>query len=134
VKILRGAALLLVFLPLSFAESKVLGILSQELDRNFSILKEKADPPPYFISYEVTEEESHHIGATLGALTTDSEGTSRYLDVSLRSGEPKLDNYHRVRGERAHFTSGARVSIEDDPAAIKQQVWIETDRAYRAAA
>ncbi|HLN02388.1 MAG TPA: TldD/PmbA family protein [Bryobacteraceae bacterium] len=133
-KILRGAALLLVFLPLSFAESKVLGILSQELDRNFSILKEKADPPPYFISYEVTEEESHHIGATLGALTTDSEGTSRYLDVSLRSGEPKLDNYHRVRGERAHFTSGARVSIEDDPAAIKQQVWIETDRAYRAAA
>jgi TldD protein len=134
VKILLGAALLLVFLPLSFAESKVLGILSQELDRNFSILKEKADPPPYFISYEVTEEESHHVGATLGALTTDSEGTSRYLDVSLRAGEPKLDNYHRVRGERAHFTSGARVSIDDDPAAIKQQVWIETDRAYRAAA
>jgi len=134
VKILRGAGLLLVFLPLSFAESKVLGILTQELDRNFSILKQKADPPPYFISYEVTEEETHHIGATLGALTTDSEGTSRYLDVSLRAGEPKLDNYHRVRGERAHFTSGARVSIDDDPAAIKQQVWIETDRAYRAAA
>jgi len=134
VKILRGAALLLVFLPSSFAESKVLGILSQELDRNFSVLKEKADPPPYFISYEVTEEESHRIGATLGALTADSGGTSRYLDVSLRAGERKLDNYHRVRGERAHFTSGARVSIDNEPAAIKQQVWIETDRAYRAAA
>ena len=133
-KILRGAALLLVFLPSSFAESKVLGILSQELDRNFSVLKEKADPPPYFISYEVTEEESHRIGATLGALTADSGGTSRYLDVSLRAGERKLDNYHRVRGERAHFTSGARVSIDNEPAAIKQQVWIETDRAYRAAA
>lgn len=132
--ILRGAAFLFIFLPISFAESKVLGILNQELDRNFSILKEKADPPPYFLSYEITEEESHHIGAALGALTTDSEGTSRYLDVSLRVGQPKLDNYHRVRGERAHFTSGARVSIDDDPAAIKQQVWIETDRAYRAAA
>ena len=133
-KILCGAALLLVFLRSSFAESKVLGILSQELDRNFSVLKEKADPPPYFISYEVTEEESHRIGATLGALTADSGGTSRYLDVSLRAGERKLDNYHRVRGERAHFTSGARVSIDNEPAAIKQQVWIETDRAYRAAA
>ncbi len=133
-KILRGAALLLCFLPLSFGESKLLGILSQELDRNFSILKEKADPPPYFLSYEVTEEESQHIGATLGALTSDSGSTSRYLDVSLRAGEPKLDNYHRVRGERAHFTSGARVSIDDDPRAIQQQVWIETDRAYRAAA
>jgi len=134
VRILRGAALLLVCLPSSFAESKVLGILSQELDRNFSILKEKADPPPYFISYEVTEDESHHIGATLGALTSESGGTSRYLDVSLRVGDPKLDNYHRMRGERVHYTSGGRISIDDDPAAIKQQVWIETDHAYRAAA
>lgn len=133
-KILRGAALLLAFLPLSFAESKVLDILSQELDRNFSILKEKADPPPYFISYEVTEEESHHIGAALGALTADSDGRSRHLDVSLRVGDRKLDNYHRVRGERGHFTSGARISIDDNPIAIKEQVWIETDRAYRAAA
>jgi len=134
VKILRGAAVLLLFVPLSWAESKVLGILSQELNRNFRILKEKADPPPYFLSYEITEEESHHISATLGALTADSGGRSRYLDVSLRTGEPKLDNYHRVRGERGHFTSGARVSIDDNPTAIQQQVWIETDRAYRAAA
>jgi TldD protein len=134
VKILRGAAVLLVFLPSSFAESKVLDILSQELDRNFSILKEKADPPPYFLSYEVTEEESQHVGTALGALTADSERHSRYLDVSLRVGDRKLDNYHRVRGERGHFTSGARISIDDNPLAIKEQVWIETDRAYRAAA
>jgi TldD protein len=134
VNILRGSAFLFVFLSSSFAQSKILGILSQELDRNFSILKEKADPPPYFISYEVTEEESHHIGATLGAVTSDSQGVTRYLDVSLRTGDPKLDNYHRVRGERVHYTSGGRVSIDDDAAAIRQQVWIETDRAYRAAA
>jgi TldD protein len=134
VHILRGAAVLFVFLSSSFAQSKVLGMLSQELNRNFSILKEKADPPPYFISYEVTEEESHHIGATLGALTSDSQGVTRYLDVSLRTGDPKLDNYHRVRGERVHYTSGGRVSIDDGAAAIRQQVWIETDRAYRAAA
>jgi predicted Zn-dependent protease len=134
VKILRGAGLVVVFLPLSFAESKLVGILSQELDRNFHILKEKADPPPYFLSYEVTEEESHHLAATFGALTGDSGGISRHLDVSLRVGEPKLDNYHRVRGERAHFTSGARVSIDDNVNAIKQQVWTETDRAYRSAA
>ena len=132
--ILRAAAVLVVCISPSFGQSKVLDILSQELERNFRILKEKADPPPYFISYEITEEESHHIGATLGALTSDSNGTSRYLDVSLRVGDPKLDNYHRVRGERLHFTSGGRVSIDDDPAAIKQQVWLDTDRAYRAAA
>ncbi len=132
--ILRGAGLLLAFLPFSFAESQVVGILSQELDRNFRILKEKADPPPYFMSYEVTEEESHHIAATLGALTSDSNGHSRNLDVSLRVGDRKLDNYHRVRGERGHFTSGTRISVDDNPFAIKESAWIETDRAYRAAA
>ena len=133
-KILRGTATFLALLPCCFGESRVLGILNQELDRNFRILKEKADPPPYFISYEVSEEESRHISATLGALTGDSGGRSRYLDVSLRTGDRKLDNYHRVRGERGQFTSGARISIDDDPASIQQQVWIETDRAYRAAA
>ena len=133
-KILRCAWLFLAFLPISFAQSKVLGILSEELDRNFRILKEKADPPPYFLGYEITEEESHQISATLGALMADVSGHSRHLDVSLRAGEPKLDNYHRVRGERGHFTSGARVSTDDNSIAIKEQVWIETDRAYRAAA
>ena len=132
--ILRAAAVLVVCISSSFAQSKVLDILSQELDRNFRILKEKADPPPYFLSYEVTEEETHHIGTTLGAVTSDSKSVSRYLDVSLRVGDPKLDNYHRVRGERLHYTSGGRVSIDDDPASIKQQVWFDTDRAYRAAA
>jgi len=134
VHILRGAVLLLLSLPTLFGESKVLDILSQELNRNFRILKEKADPPAYFISYEVTEEDSHRISAALGALTAESSGVTRYLDVSLRTGDHKLDNYHRVRGERANITSGARISIEDEPAAIKQQVWLETDRAYRAAA
>jgi len=134
VHILRAAAVLVVCISSTYGQSKVLDILSQELDRNFRILKEKADPPPYFLSYEVTEEESHHIGTTLGAVTSNSQGVSRYLDVSLRVGDPKLDNYHRVRGERLHYTSGGRVSIDDDPASIKQQVWFDTDRAYRAAA
>ncbi len=133
-KILCGAALLLSFLPTTFAQSPVLKALGEELDRNFRILKEKADPPPYFISYEITETEFHTVGATLGALTVNTSGRRRHLDVSLRTGSPKLDNYHRVRGERAQFTSGAQVTIDDNPVAIKQQVWIDTDRAYREAA
>jgi len=126
--------LLLSFVPLAHPQSPVLRVLSEELDRNSRILKEKADPPPYFISYEITEDEFHTLGASLGALTVKNSGRTRHLDVSLRVGNPKLDNYHRTRGERAQFTSGSQVSIDDVPAAIKQQIWIETDQAYRAAA
>ena len=133
-KILRGAAVLLSFLPASFAESPVLKILSEELDRNFRILKEKADPPPYFLSYEINDGEFHTMVATLGSISHDTGGRTRHLDVSLRVGSPNLDNYHRVRGERGQFTSGAQISVDDVPIAIKQRVWLETDRAYRAAA
>jgi predicted Zn-dependent protease len=117
------------------AESSVLlDAMSQELNRNFSVLKEKADPSPYFISYEVTEQEFRSISGTLGAITSSDGGKDRLLDVSVRVGSPKLDNYHRVRGDRGQFTSGASITYEDNVNSIKRRLWLETDRAYRTAA
>jgi predicted Zn-dependent protease len=49
-------------------------------------------------------------------------------------GSPKLDNYHIVRGERPRFTSGALMPIDDIAGAIRQKLWLETDRTYRLAA
>jgi TldD protein len=112
----------------------LLDAMHQELDRNFAVLKSQADPPAYFLSYEVTEENVHGISATLGAITSNSQGRSRRLDVSVRVGSPKLDNYHRMRGERAQFASGATLTFEDQPDAIKHRIWLETDHAYRVAA
>ncbi len=112
----------------------LLDVMSQELNRNFSTLKEKADPPPYFIGYEITEQEYRSISGTMGTLDASTGGKTRAMDVSIRVGTPKLDNYHRVRGDRGQFTSGALVSYEDNVNAIKRRLWLETDRAYRAAA
>lgn len=108
--------------------------MSEELHRNFTVLRSKADPAPYFLAYEVTEEDFHGVSATLGAVTGNGQSKSRRLDVCVRVGTPQLDNYHRVRGERAQFTSGAPLTFEDQPAAIKHRIWLETDRAYRLAA
>ena len=108
--------------------------MSQELNRNFTVLKQKADPPPYFLSYEVTEQEFHTVSGTLGTVDSTNSGKSRALDVSIRVGSPKLDNYHRVRGDRGQFTSGALISFEDNVNSIKRRLWLETDRAYRTAA
>ena len=129
-----GGILLLCTLPAFAQSSAVLSAMSEELNRNFSALKEKADPPPYFLSYEITEQEYHVVSASLGAITSVNGGRSRNLDVSVRVGTSKLDNYHRVRGDRAQFTSGAAISIDDDAAAIRRRLWLETDRAYRTAA
>jgi TldD protein len=112
----------------------LLQILGEELNRNFTVLKQKADPAPYFLSYEVTETESDVISASSGTLSSVNHSHRRQLDVTLRVGTPKLDNYHVLGGRRASFTSGAYIALDNVPDAIRRVVWLETDRVYRAAA
>ena len=112
----------------------LLNAMSQELNRNYTVLKEKADPQAYFLSYEITEVEYHSVTGTLGALASTNGGKNRTLDVSVRVGSPKMDNYRRVRNDRVQITSGASISFEDSVDSIKRRLWLDTDRAYRAAA
>lgn len=112
----------------------LLDTLASELQRNFTILKEKADPAAYFVSYEVTDLDTHSLVATLGDLTSHSDSHNRYLDVGVRVGSPKLDNYHLLNGASPQYSAAIPLPIDGDTAAVKQFAWIETDRAYRAAA
>lgn len=131
----RSVVLALVVIPLAAAQpSPLLKILGSELERNFKVLKEKGDPAPYYLAYSVNETEGWAISATLGALRSNSSDRGRVLDVTVRVGSPKLDNYHRVPGERPQFSSRMPIPIDDVPAAINQRLWRETDRAYRVAA
>ncbi|MBK9170299.1 MAG: peptidase U62 [Bryobacterales bacterium] len=109
-------------------------ILAAELERNFSVLKERADPPPYFLSYALTDQRTASVQGTLGAILGANQRHSRFLDVSVRVGSPELDNYHRVRGEFPSFTGGSMVPVEDVSLALRRRLWIETDRTWRRAA
>jgi TldD protein len=124
---------LLVFWTAASAQT-LTQILADELQRNFTVLKQKADPAPYFMAYEVTEEESQAISASLGALQGSGKSHTRLLDITVRVGTPKLDNYHIVRGERPRFTPGAMIPVDDVADAIRRKVWLETDHTWRAAA
>jgi predicted Zn-dependent protease len=127
---------LLLLLPLALVPAQsqsLLPILTAELSRNFHLLKEKADPPPYFLSYSVVEEESEAVSASFGALISSIANKTRQLDVTLRVGTPEFDNYHRMRGDPARFTAGVPIALEDTPIAISKRLWLETDRVYRLA-
>lgn len=124
-----------LFLDLSsgYAQSSPLvDLLAAELNRNFTGLKQ-ADPPPYFMAYGLVDDESESVSASFGSLQNSSSNKSRTLDVTLRVGSPQFDNYHRMRGDFPHFTSGASVPWEDSPNAIRRRAWFETDRIYRLA-
>ena len=115
-------------------DNVLLDTMSRELQRNFQSLKQKAEPAPYFMAYEVTDLDTHEVGATLGVLNSTDNEHNRYLDVTVRVGDEKMDNYRRARGEHIQFTSGTPVAIEDVPNALSSRMWLETDRVYRAAA
>ncbi|MGC8761575.1 MAG: TldD/PmbA family protein [Bryobacteraceae bacterium] len=120
--------------PQPAPEPPLVRILAAELDRNFAVLREKADPPPYFIAYRVTESDSGVVSASLGAIVQQSRNRGRQLDVSVRVGSPQMDNFHLLKGERPRFTASAPLPVEDVPAALARIAWRETDRGWRAAA
>jgi predicted Zn-dependent protease len=114
--------------------SSLLGTLERELERNYEVLREKGDPKPYFISYSVTEVETHSVTGNYGALQSKQSDLRRYLDISVRVGSRELDNYRVVRGERPRFAGGMSLPLEGGEAAVRRRLWLETDRVYRAAA
>src|SRR5271157_3654544 len=128
--------LTLVFaLPLAAASApSLLDILSDELQRNFSILKQNADPAPYYMDYTVTDEETESLSASFGTIDSRNKAHLRYLDVTLRVGTPQLDNYHTVNGQRGRFTHAQILPLDDVPDAIRRMVWLDTDRTYKLAA
>src|SRR5882724_1803888 len=79
---------------ISNAPGNLASILSGELTREFDALKAKGDPPPYYMAYEVTDEESNTESATLGALVNNVHNHERGVDTTIRIGSPKFDNYH----------------------------------------
>ncbi|MCW5976969.1 MAG: hypothetical protein KIT09_02775 [Bryobacteraceae bacterium] len=136
----RATAAAGILLTSAFASSlrpddaTLLRILGDELNRNFAALKEKGNPAPYFLGYQVTDVEYRVVSCALGALQINSGRRSRTLDVTVRVGSPELDNYRSVRGERPRFTTGAALALEDNEDAIRQTLWLETDRVYKRAA
>jgi TldD protein len=114
------------------AQSPLVKILSDELDRNFTILKQKGDPPPYFMNYAVSDSEADVVVASAGAIDAQSHLHQRVLDVSIRAGSPDFDNYRRVGSDRPRFTSATSIALDDNPISIRHSLWLSTDRVYRA--
>lgn len=136
---LRSLATLVVAgslaLPLAAATApSLLDILSDELQRNFTVLKEKADPPPYYMDYTVTDDETQSLSATLGTVDSNNSQHLRYLDITVRVGTPQLDNYHLINGQRGRFTPGDIIPLDNVPDAIRRKLWLDTDRTYKLAA
>ena len=117
----------------------LLRAMEEELQRSMNELGEKGDPPPYFMSYAVTETERTTLASSYGAVRSSTSRRSRLLDIDMRVGDYQLDNTHEVRGAMPFgrlpdFSGPVAIPLEDDIDAIKSILWLHTDRKYKAAA
>jgi len=96
----------------------------------------KEDPPAYFLSYTITDNDRSEVTGSNGALLSSAQQRSRWLEGQVRVGGYQLDNTHRVGNDGPGFPGsfGEPVPVDDDPAVLKRAMWRETESQYRAAA
>lgn len=109
----------------------LLDTMSTELHRAFTSLGKQGDEkqlPPYFMSYSVSDSSYLEILAEYGAVVDDLTTHTRFADVRMRVGSPKLDNTH---GD--HHSAGdnsLQLPLTDDRAALSRALWLVTNAGY----
>src|SRR5215470_19293367 len=116
--------------PVSFNDhgDPVLRAMIEELKRSQQNLQLGQLQRPYYIDYEVTEIKDYAADAVLGALATDESHAGRIVRVVVRIGDYKQDSYF---GEG--MGSAEVMPIDNEPMALRHQLWLATDKAYKAA-
>ena len=107
----------------------VLSALRAELERSKSQLKMDEVAAPYYIEYRVFDVDEYTAEASFGALRGDMRARFRFLRAVVRIGDYKQDSYFG-QGEGAFDF----MPVDDDMTALRHQLWIATDRAYKSAA
>src|SRR5215472_4834900 len=106
----------------------VLKAMITELKRSQEKLQLGQMQRPYYIEYQVSEIQDATADATLGAIRTDQVNTGRLVRVVVRIGDYKQDSYF---GEG--MGSVEVMPMDDDGLALRHQLWLATDNAYKAA-
>ena len=107
----------------------LLEALLTELDRSRERLKMDQVKSPYYIEYRVEDVDNYDADAAFGAVLSSQRQHMRVLRVVVRIGEYKQDSFYN------QGMGGATIlPLDDDPIALRRQIWLMTDDAYKAAA
>jgi TldD protein len=106
----------------------LLKAMREELDRSKSQLKMENVPAPYYIEYRLSDVDEYSAEAAFGALRQDQRMHARSLRVVVRVGDYKQDSYYGPGTGLVTFAPS-----DDDSIALRRELWLATDRAYKAA-
>jgi TldD protein len=106
----------------------LLDALLTELDRSRAQLKMDQVAAPYYIEYRVNDVDEYQAEAAFGALRESQHARYRVLRVVVRIGNYQQDSYYNQGMGESNI-----IPLDDDPIALRHQIWLATDEAYKAA-
>jgi TldD protein len=112
----------------SASSDPLLAAMQQELDRSKTKLKMDNVPAPYYIEYRLSDIDEYDAEAAFGALRQDQRFHGRSVRVVVRVGDYKQDSYYGPGVGSAAFAP-----IDDNATALRWQLWLATDQAYKTA-
>lgn len=116
----------------------VMRAMVQELQRSMKKLKMPDFDPPYFINYEMKDNQSTHMRFKYGAVYKSSTDRSRRLRVEIRVGSYQFDNVGSKKdgfgfSSSSSFRASSSGPIDNHPGALRNSLWLMTDAAYKTA-
>jgi TldD protein len=126
-----------VLIPFVVAQQKsadakddvVLSAMRAELDRSKAQLKMENVDAPYYVEYRIYDVDQYSAEASFGALRIDVHSRLRVVRVVVRIGDYKQDSYFGQGQGTIDF-----IPLDNDMLALRHQLWLATDRAYKSAA
>jgi TldD protein len=90
---------------------------------------------PYYIEYRLLDRDVWEIEAEFGALLSSTHARNRFMNVSARVGNYKLDSSNFVSDDafRGFIGPTGSVGIDRDYDSLRQDLWIATDQAFKEA-
>ncbi len=122
-------------LPAFPQDDVILRAMKDELERSRQLRIVSLDAP-YFFEYRVEDASVYSVAATMGALIGSNQSAVRIPVVKVRVGDYAFDNTNHIYSD---FYAGTRydptqLPLENDYLALRQVLWLATDRSYKTAA
>lgn len=117
---------------------ELLNIVEAELKRETEQFS-KAQQPPYYLAYRVTDVYSGVASSSFGSLTGADTNHSRILLTDIKVGDYKFDNSHHLEDMDVDIDYGigrnraVELPLDNKPEPIKLKLWFITQNAYREA-
>jgi len=143
-KLITLFLLFTIFIQPGFArtDDDILQAMRDEISRSLGQLKIESLDKPYYIEYKLIIRRSHIVKALYGSLTESRDIPSAQLNVGVRVGDYKFDNSNFFDFGLSFFGGGdqeesfkhRKIPIELDYNALRRELWLATDAAYKQVA